>query len=191
MGVYHRAYWGCGCVEGWLLVLVRLGRKPPLRAGCRRGRRRIQWAATLVAALLLAGCNGATDGMNEAPTQEFDVVFEGARVIDPERRLDEVRSVGIRGGVIAALTEEPLAESLADGGVLIDAAGLVLAPGFVDLHAHGQGPASHEYQARDGVTTAGLSFSEGIHHTMVNGVFVVRDGETVPGVAPGRAIVGR
>ena len=37
----------------------------------------------------------------------------------------------------------------------------------------------------------GLSFSEGIVHTMVNGVFVVRDGETVEGVAPGRAIVGR
>ena len=37
----------------------------------------------------------------------------------------------------------------------------------------------------------GLSFSEGIRHTMVNGVFVVRDGETVEGVAPGRAIVGR
>ncbi len=36
----------------------------------------------------------------------------------------------------------------------------------------------------------GLSFSEGIRHTMVNGVFVVRDGETVEGVAPGRAIVG-
>ena len=108
----------------------------------------------LVAALLLVGCNGATDGTNEAGIQEFDVVFEGARVIDPERRLDEVRSVGIRGGVIAAVTEEPLAGSLADGGVLIDAAGLVLAPGFVDLHAHGQGPASHEYQVRDGVTTA-------------------------------------
>ena len=108
----------------------------------------------LVAALLLAGCNGATDGTNEAGPQEFDVVFEGARVIDPERRLDEVRSVGIRGDVIAAVTTGPLAESLADGGVLIDAAGLVLAPGFVDLHAHGQGPAAHEYQARDGVTTA-------------------------------------
>ena len=32
------------------MVAVRYGRKPPLRAGCRRGRRRIQWAATLVAA---------------------------------------------------------------------------------------------------------------------------------------------
>ena len=37
----------------------------------------------------------------------------------------------------------------------------------------------------------GLSFSEGIVHTMVNGVFVVRDGETVQGVSPGRPIVGR
>ena len=111
-------------------------------------------AATLVAALMLASCNGAPNEANEAGTQEFDVVFQGARVIDPERRLDEIRNVGVRGDVIAALTEEPLAEALADGGVLIDATGLVLAPGFVDLHAHGQGPASHEYQARDGVTTA-------------------------------------
>ena len=110
--------------------------------------------ATLVAALLLASCSGAPNEANEARTQEFDVVFQGARVIDPERRLDEIRNVGIRGDVIAALTEESLAESLAEGGVLIDGTGLVLAPGFVDLHAHGQGPASHEYQARDGVTTA-------------------------------------
>lgn len=110
-------------------------------------------AAPFLAALLIA-CNPATDGSGEADPQEFDVVFQGARVIDPERRLDEVRNVGIRGDVIAALTEESLADSLADGGVLIDAAGLVLAPGFVDLHAHGQGPRAHEYQARDGVTTA-------------------------------------
>jgi len=110
-------------------------------------------AAPLVATLLL-GCNPATDGNGEADPQDFDVVFQGARVIDPERRLDEVRNVGIRGDVIAAVTEESLAESLADEGVLIDATGLVLAPGFVDLHAHGQGPQAHEYQARDGVTTA-------------------------------------
>ena len=111
-------------------------------------------AIPFLAALVLLGCNLATDGSGDAGTREFDVVFQGARVIDPERRLDEVRNVGIRGDVIAALTEEPLADALADGGVLIEAAGLVLAPGFVDLHAHGQGPEAHEYQARDGVTTA-------------------------------------
>ncbi len=111
-------------------------------------------AVPFLAALLFLGCNSATDENGDADAQQYDVVFQGARVIDPERRLDEVRNVGIRGDVIAALTEEPLADALADGGVLIDAAGLVLAPGFVDLHAHGQGPKAHEYQARDGVTTA-------------------------------------
>ena len=125
--------------------------EPPARdAGMRSG----FIVSGLLAALLLTGCNGATDGADEAPTQQFDIVFQGARVIDPERRLDEIRNVGIRGDTITALTEDPLADSLADGGVLIDASGLVLAPGFVDLHAHGQGPASREYQARDGVTTA-------------------------------------
>ena len=74
-------------------------------------------ATFLIAALLLA-CNPATNGNGEAAPQEFDVVFQGARVIDPERRLDEVRNVGIRGDVIAALTEDSLAESLADGGRL-------------------------------------------------------------------------
>ena len=111
-------------------------------------------AVQFLAAFSLLGCNGADNGIGEAETLAFDVVFEGARVIDPERRFDEVRNVGILGDVIAAVTEESLAESLDDGGVLIDAAGLVLAPGFVDMHAHGQGPRAHEYQARDGVTTA-------------------------------------
>src|SRR5579885_3677657 len=37
-------------------------------------------------------------------------------------------------------------------GVL--AAGLVVAPGFIDMHEHGQEPRNYEFQARDGVTTS-------------------------------------
>ena len=111
-------------------------------------------ASFLATLLLLLACTPGPDADSETTTQHFDIVFQGARVIDPERRLDEIRNVGIRGDTITALTEDPLADSLAADGVLIDATGLVLAPGFVDLHAHGQGPASREYQARDGVTTA-------------------------------------
>ena len=39
--------------------------------------------------------------------------------------------------------------------------------------------------------TEDLSFSRGVHHVLVNGVFVVRDEQTVEGVFPGRAIVGK
>ena len=47
------------------------------------------------------------------------------------------------------MSETPLA-----GAETVDATGLVVAPGFIDLHAHGQDPASSRYQAMDGVTTA-------------------------------------
>ena len=36
-----------------------------------------------------------------------------------------------------------------------------------------------------------LSFSAGVEHVLVNGQFVVRNGKTVEGVRPGRAVLGR
>jgi dihydroorotase len=79
----------------------------------------------------------------------YDVVLAGGRVMDPESGLDAVRNVGITGGTIVAVTERPI-----EGREVIDARGLVVAPGFIDLHAHGQDPVSNGLQARDGVTTA-------------------------------------
>ncbi len=79
----------------------------------------------------------------------YDVVIRGGRVIDPESRLDAVRNVGIRGGRIAAISRGPLR-----GMQVIDARGLVVAPGFIDLHAHGQDDENYQLFALDGVTTA-------------------------------------
>ena len=81
--------------------------------------------------------------------QQFDVVLEGGRVMDPETGLDAVRSVGIRDSMIARISSEPLS-----GRRVIHAAGLVIAPGFIDLHQHGQELASQRVKAFDGVTTA-------------------------------------
>lgn len=81
--------------------------------------------------------------------QNFDLVIANGRVIDPESGLDQIRNIGISGRTIAAISAQPLT-----GRATIDAAGLVVAPGFIDLHAHGQTPETYRYQARDGVTTA-------------------------------------
>ena len=78
-----------------------------------------------------------------------DLVIVGGRVMDPESGMDEVRNVGITGGSIATITQEPIA-----GDVTIDASGLVVAPGFIDMHSHGQLRENYEIQVRDGVTTA-------------------------------------
>jgi N-acyl-D-aspartate/D-glutamate deacylase len=81
--------------------------------------------------------------------QNFDLVIVNGRVIDPESGLDAIRSVGISAGRINAVTTGRIT-----GGRTIDASGLVVAPGFIDLHAHGQTPVTYGYQARDGVTTS-------------------------------------
>ncbi len=63
--------------------------------------------------------------------QEFDLVLEGGRVMDPETGLDVVRNVGILGGKIVRISSDALR-----GRRVIHAAGLVVAPGFIDLHQH-------------------------------------------------------
>jgi N-acyl-D-aspartate/D-glutamate deacylase len=80
---------------------------------------------------------------------QYDVVIAGGRVMDPESGLDAVRHIGIRDGKIAAISEQPLT-----GNTVLQAAGRVVAPGFIDLHSHGTTNQSNEYQAHDGVTTA-------------------------------------
>ena len=81
--------------------------------------------------------------------QTYDVVIVNGRVLDPESNLDAVRSVGITGGRIAAVSPERLT-----GRTTIDATGAIVVPGFIDLHAHGQAADVYKLRASDGVTTA-------------------------------------
>jgi N-acyl-D-aspartate/D-glutamate deacylase len=84
-----------------------------------------------------------------AQAQTFDIVIRGGRVMDPESGLDAVLNVGIRGKAITAVTAEEIR-----GTREIDARGLVVTPGFIDLHQHGQTPENYRLKAMDGVTTA-------------------------------------
>jgi len=81
--------------------------------------------------------------------QQYDVVIEGGRVLDPETGLDAVRNVGVADGKIARISADRL-----QGKRVVNASGLVVAPGFIDLHQHGQEIESQRVKALDGVTTA-------------------------------------
>jgi N-acyl-D-aspartate/D-glutamate deacylase len=78
-----------------------------------------------------------------------DTLFTGARVIDPETGLDAVRQVGVRGGTIAHVGVDPVPATR-----IVDVSGLVLSPGFIDLHSHAQSVNGLRLQAMDGVTTS-------------------------------------
>lgn len=79
----------------------------------------------------------------------YDLVIKGGRCVDPETGLDAVRDVGIKGGRVAAISDSSL-----EGLKTLDARGQIVAPGFIDLHAHGQQLPAAWMQAFDGVTTA-------------------------------------
>ncbi len=87
---------------------------------------------------------------------QYDLVILNGQVIDPETQLDAIRNIGIIGDKIAAVTKQNIT-----GKSSIDAKGLVVAPGFIDMHAHGQTKTADRMQAFDGVTTT-LELESGI-----------------------------
>jgi N-acyl-D-aspartate/D-glutamate deacylase len=92
--------------------------------------------------LLASGCS-----QDDKPA-DFDIVIQGARVVDPESGLDTVSNIAIKGNVIAAIMPEDIS-----GRENIDAKGLIAAPGFIDLHVHGQDPYSEKLGVLDGKTS--------------------------------------
>lgn len=80
---------------------------------------------------------------------DYDIVLKHGRVIDPETGLDEIRNVGIKGNRIMEISASDLT-----GKEVLDVSNMVVSPGFIDLHAHGQTNKENEYQMHDGVTTA-------------------------------------
>ena len=106
-----------------------------------------------------------------ADDEKYDVVIANGRVMDPESGLDAVRNVGISDGKIRAISSNSL-----QGKTTMDAKGLVVAPGFIDLHEHGQQPRNYQFQAHDGVTTS-LELEVGTAN--VAGWYTEREGKSL------------
>ena len=111
---------------------------------------RQQWLVILVCCLLMVLISFQLPGITPfASARDYDLVILNGRVIDPESKLDSIRHIGITRGTIQAISTNTLC-----GRTTIDARGLVVSPGFIDLHQHGQDQENYQYKAMDGVTTA-------------------------------------
>jgi len=88
----------------------------------------------------------------------YDVIVRGGRVIDPSQNLDTVTDIGISGQRVVSVGPDLLPAGVR--GEVIDASGLLVTPGWVDLHTHvywGVAPLGVDADAhclRRGVTTA-------------------------------------
>ncbi len=115
------------------------------RAASRRSRFVVMLGCVLFALpLLLQG-----ELVSPAAAPEYDVVILNGRVVDPESGLDAIRNIGVSSGTIQAISEKSLR-----GRTTVLATGLVVSPGFIDLHSHGQDQENYRFKAMDGVTTA-------------------------------------
>lgn len=100
----------------------------------------------IVLIALLSFMSSTTFAQKTKP--QFDLVINNGRVMDPETGFDQVANVGINNGFITKITTDEI-----KGARTIDATDLVVAPGFIDFHVHGQDPYGFRLLARDGVTT--------------------------------------
>lgn len=97
-----------------------------------------------IVTIINQGCDRSLSGK-----RKYDIVILNGRVIDPATSFDGIRSIGISNGTVQVITKKKI-----DGDKIIDAGGLVVSPGFIDMHQHGQDAENYRYKVMDGVTTA-------------------------------------
>ena len=86
-------------------------------------------------------------GLRLADGQTADVVFTGGRIIDPDTGFDRVGNVALVGGVIAEISDQPIPAARS-----VDATGLVVSPGFIDILSYQPNGYGEWWKVADGVT---------------------------------------
>jgi N-acyl-D-amino-acid deacylase len=100
---------------------------------------------------LILSLFGCSNDVAPLPGQDFDIVIQNGKIMDPLTRTEVLANIGIRNGRIVAV-DSP--DKALKGKKTIDAKGVIVAPGFIDMHAH-EGIIGMTMQAHvlDGVTT--------------------------------------
>ena len=93
-------------------------------------------------------------------TDTDELIIQGGRVIDPANGIDEIRDVYVSRGMLAASKADFVGEAAA----IINAAGLVVAPGLIDLHVHLREPGQ---SAKETIETGARAAAAGGFTTIV------------------------
>lgn len=102
----------------------------------------------------------------------YDLVIENGRVMDPETKFDKVANVAIKDGRIVKISTKKLS-----GKEIVNAKGLVVAPGFIDTHFHWTRPIGYKLALRDGVTSA-MDLEAGAYGPRVNDWYKMHEGRS-------------
>ena len=123
--------------------------------------------ATFICVVLVMGL-----GSTGASAQDYDLVINNGRVMDPETMYDDIANVGIKDGRIAVITKNAI-----KGKETIDATGHAVVPGFIDVHQHCVDPYIFRLMVRDGRTTI-MDLESGAYGPKVGEWYKAREGKT-------------
>ncbi len=87
-----------------------------------------------------------TKGRTTDNGQRTTLILRGGRVVDPSQNLDEITDVAIVDGKIDAIGRGLAESRLAAEYELLDCAGLIVSPGFIDVHCHLREPGREEVE---------------------------------------------
>jgi len=98
----------------------------------------------------------------EVLSQSYDIVIKGGHVIDPKNNIDAVMDVGIANGKVAIVAKDINAKQAIQ---VVDAKGMYVTPGLVDIHTHdfyGTEP-DHQYEDGNlGIAPDGFTLRNGV-----------------------------
>ena len=94
--------------------------------------------------------------------QNYDILIKGGHIIDPLNNIDQVMDLAIKGNKIAAIEKEISANQAKK---VVDASGLIVSPGLIDMHTHNfYGTVHNRYLANSfsAVPPDGFTFRSGV-----------------------------
>ena len=94
--------------------------------------------------------------------QQYNIVIKGGHVIDPKNHIDAVADIAVRDGRIALVAKDI---DNKDASQVVDAAGLYVTPGLIDIHTHdfyGNHPDQYLMDATSAVVPDGFTFRVGV-----------------------------